>query len=690
MAMPNESSFRRILISRIVILFIPVLWIGQILALNKARSTLLENTRQNLTHNAVEKGEKIADDINAIKTHLYLASQTRIIQSGLSSETQQFFNQLRQEFPKQVECLQLTNLETGNIIASTCSDSLLPLPKSPFVNESIQIETILPRKKGATAKRFTRNQLELLFSAPVLNESGKLNYVLTLQSVLKQQTNSKVQGLADSTIIIDQDGKILAHQLADRVGTNIEQHPDASRIRSILQNALAGREDTVNLSFKDRKELVAGYTAIANPIVVTNSHNPPKKWVILSVTALDSALFGLGQIKLTLFIFTAGLIITAILAALYLSRQLALPIEKLRDYALNVDLNDAAPVPYNFQIREFNQLGLALEQMIDRLQAWAEELEIAWQDAKKANQVKSQFLATTSHELRNPLNIIINCIRVVRDDLCDNKEEELEFLKRADDTAIHLLGIINDLLDISKIEAGKLSVVKEPIELAQLLKDVVNLQSFNIQQKGLLLKCDIHNGILPVMADPIKLKQVLINVIGNATKFTEEGSISITTNILEEGDVFSVAISVQDTGIGIDPTQQDKLFRPFMRVDGGTTRKFAGTGLGLAISRNLMELMGGSIFLESAGINLGTKVTVSLPLIDAELLPVLQDNAKEKAPFKQSDVQDNLEIAPLPLATSVSSTREPTEATLLNHDTSVSYPEFIATEFPDKQACHPA
>ncbi len=97
--------------------------------------------------------------------------------------------------------------------------------------------------------------------------------------------------------------------------------------------------------------------------------------------------------------------------------------------------------------------------MVERLKAWAEELEIAWKEAKTANHVKSQFLATTSHELRNPLNIIINCIRLVEDGLCDSREEEMEFLKRADETAIHLLGIINDLLDISKIEAGKLSVV---------------------------------------------------------------------------------------------------------------------------------------------------------------------------------------------------------------------------------------
>ena len=264
--------------------------------------------------------------------------------------------------------------------------------------------------------------------------------------------------------------------------------------------------------------------------------------------------------------------------------------------------------------------------MVERLKDWAEELEIAWKEAKSANQIKSQFLATTSHELRNPLNIIINCVRLVRDDLCDSREEELEFLTKADDTAIHLLGIINDLLDISKIEAGKLSVTIVPLDLRQLLLEVINLQSVNIQHKGLQLICDIGDKPIPVKSDAIKLKQVLINIISNANKFTNEGSIQITTNINYNNHYPHVIVSIKDTGIGIDPAEQGKLFRPFVMVDGTTTRKFEGTGLGLAISRNLIELMGGKITLESLGLNQGTTVIIQLPLTDLALLP----NAEKK------------------------------------------------------------
>ncbi|ABA20423.1 histidine kinase [Trichormus variabilis ATCC 29413] len=216
--------------------------------------------------------------------------------------------------------------------------------------------------------------------------------------------------------------------------------------------------------------------------------------------------------------------------------------------------------------------------------------------------------------------------------MCDNREEEIEFLQRADETAIHLLGIINELLDISKIEAGKLSVVSQPLDLRQTLLEVINLQSVNVQQKGLQLKTNLGTEPIPVKADAAKLKQVLINIIGNATKFTDEGGISIATTIQTRIDGKSqVMVSITDTGLGIEPAQQHKLFRPFVMVNGSTTRKFEGTGLGLAISRNLIELMGGTITLESAGINQGTTVNITLPLIDISLLGLsATDNNKNQ------------------------------------------------------------
>ncbi|WP_448266273.1 ATP-binding protein [Nostoc sp. DSM 114159] len=621
----RQSSFRRILVTRILLLFVPVLLVGEIVALNKARTSILRTARQNLTESAISKGERIGDAIAILKANLQSVSKTTVIPSDSPIQEQEILTQLRQQLPASIECIQLTNLQSHKIIASSCGDREIGELRLPFPSEGIDVKAILPPKAGMTGKRNTQNQqLQLVLSAPVFDSRRNSVYSLSIQSALSQQTKNPPGSLTGAMVVIAEDGTILAHPLTDWVGTNITQHPHASQIKSIIKNAITGQNDSINFSFTEGKELVAGYTAIPNPL----TQQQQQKWIVLAVTSVDNALFGLEEIKLILIVLTVGLIGASLLASLYLAPYLARPVEELRDYALNIHSHHAAqPVPHNFQIREFNQLAQALDQMVKRLKAGSEELEIAWKEAKSANQIKSQFLATTSHELRNPLNIIINCIRLVEEGLCDDREEEMEFLKRADETTIHLLGIINDLLDISKIEAGKLSVVSTPIDLRQLLLEVINLQSVNVQQKGLQLKCELTSKVIPIKADAGKLKQVLINVIGNATKFTDTGSITIATEIQSINGKSQVVVAVKDTGIGIDPTQQHKLFRPFVMVNGTTTRQFEGTGLGLAISRNLIELMGGTITLESAGLHQGTTLKITLPLIDISLLAVPNQEA---------------------------------------------------------------
>ncbi|MBJ7295295.1 MAG: two-component sensor histidine kinase [Dolichospermum sp.] len=619
MAKSRQSSFRQILVTRILLVFIPVLLVGEMVALNKARSSLLNTAQQNLTESAVNKGEKITDDIAALRSNLITASQTKVIQSGSHFQIEQFLKQLKKQLPTQTDCLQLTRIKKGEIIASSCGvQEIMPSGLSLTSND-VDIQFILPSQSGKTGKRDKQNQLQLFLSIPVSNQRGNLAYRLSMKTTLYQQNPNHPGSLTGFLVVIAEDGRVLAHPLPERIGTNIKDYTDVDRIQAIVKNALGGSNNSSNLSFIEGQELVAGFTATTKPITT----KPSQRWIILAVTSVENALFGLEEIKLILIVLTVGLIGASLLASFYLVPYLAGPVEELRDYAINLHSHHAAqPIPRNFKIREFNQLAQALDQMVERLKDWAEELEIAWKEAKSANQVKSQFLATTSHELRNPLNIIINCVRLVRDDLCDSREEELEFLKKADDTAIHLLGIINDLLDISKIEAGKLSVITVPLDLRQLLLEVINLQSVNIQYKGLQLICDIGDKPIPIKSDSIKLKQVLINIIGNATKFTDEGSIHITMSINRHQQY--VLVSIKDTGIGIDPGEQGKLFRPFVMVDGTTTRKFEGTGLGLAISRNLIELMGGKITLESLGLNQGTTVIIKLPLIDLALLPNLE------------------------------------------------------------------
>ncbi len=603
MAKLGQSSFRRILLSRILLVSVPILFIGEAITFRKARSSLLETARQNLTESAERKGQSISNAIAALKANLLLASQTRALQEGTASSAQQFLNQLAAQLPKRIQCIQLTDLQTNNIIASTCGNEHINsdrddsqwsrfLGRLPEPNY-IRIKPVLTLH-GRTELNRPQGQLQLLLSTPVYNSAGQLRYVLSMEVALHHKEREQPGSLAGSTLVIDQNGTILAHPMADRVGQNIQQ-ADAKRLQNIIKNVIAGRQEFLQLALeKNGEDFLAGSTAIASPV----TNEPNQRWIILAVTRLDNALFGLREIKLIMFVLTLGLLGASVLATLYIAHDLAQPLEKLRDYALNLQSHHATRVPHNFKIREFDQLAEALEQMLERLKAWADEVEMAWKAAQAANESKNKFLATTSHELRTPLNAIIGCVRLVRDDCCDDREEEIEFLNRADEAAIHLLGIINDLLDVAKIEAGKLSVVTEPIDLRYVLKEVINLQSVQIQQKGLQLIVPDWQEPIPIQADPAKLKQVLLNVIGNAVKFTQEGSITIRTQVevaayLNSANTSQVIVTVEDTGVGVAPDQQHLLFRPFVMVDGTTTRNFGGTGLGLAIPRNLIELMGG-------------------------------------------------------------------------------------------------
>ncbi len=644
-AMPGQTSFRRILLSRILLLSVPVLLMGEYVTYRKARSSLLETARQNMTESAIRKGTSIRDSVDALKANLITASESAIVASGNASEFPQYVERLAQRLPTKVQCIQITDLASRQIVASTCGDRQLVIPPKTFWSQQqadlaidrsmVYVTSILPETSPLSNLRASSGDappsqaaLSLVLSAPVYvrdaANSNRLRYALSVRSTLEQtEESNKPKSLTGQTVVIDQDGTILEHPIPNRVGRNIDRESDARRLESILRNALAGRQDFLHLfSFETHgEELLAGYTAIPSPI--NTEEKSEKQWIVLAITRLDNALAGLEEIQQVLFTLVLLLFAANLIATLFLARDLARPVEWLGDYAINVQRGSVpARIPQNFKIREFNHLSVALNSMVERLTAWATELESAWQEAKTANQLKNQFLTTISHELRTPLNAILGSLRLVRDDCCDDRQEEKEFLQRADDAAIHLLNIINDILDISKIEAGALSVNLEAVELQPLIEEAIDLQRNAIRTKGLQLNLPQFPEQIWVQADPDKLKQVLLNVLGNAIKFTEEGSITVSLRVESSGtsngsktltSISKVTIAIQDTGIGVAPETQDKLFQPFVMVDGSKTRKFGGTGLGLAISRNLTELMGGSVSLYSEGIDRGTTVEITLP-----------------------------------------------------------------------------
>lgn len=244
-----------------------------------------------------------------------------------------------------------------------------------------------------------------------------------------------------------------------------------------------------------------------------------------------------------------------------------------------------------------------------------ERLNEARRVAEEANRVKSEFLANTSHELRTPLTGILGSLSLILNDDARTLEEAKQFVQIAYDSGRHLLNIVNDLLDIAKIEAGKMNVRSETVNLSELFAEVYMLMRPAASKKGLALNMPSpEEATLMVRADPERLRQIITNLLGNALKFTDEGAVTVRAR--RDADQPVVVIDISDTGIGIPPDKQDMLFRPFVQVDGTTTRKHGGTGLGLSISRRLAELMGGSLTLYSAGLGQGSTFTLRLPLAE--------------------------------------------------------------------------
>lgn len=716
MIKPGKSSFRWILLSRILLLTVPVLLVGQYVTYRKARSSLLETARQNLTESAGRQTAALENSLQGIKSSLAIASESYVLRSGDSSNYQEFIEGLDKRLSTQVDCVQLSDLRTNRVVASNCgaeaiksfAANLWPQKQQQLTKDNlVDVSYLWP---GGIGENSSQTQISLALSVPVYaiasesSEELQLRYALSVRWQFPLEKNSIKGSLTGSTVVIDQGRTILAHPNSQKVGRNIKEEEDASRLEAIIKNALAGNQNFIHLLFSietnkleqreaekknknlltvigrklnnlkkyvskglslklsEENELLAGYAATNNPIGTGTENN--NRWVILAVTPLEYALSGLEEIQQVLLNLIVGLIGASIIAAIFLARTLSNPLEKLRDYAVSVnDFNSPKQAPKNIRISEFEELAEALNKMVERLKGWAKELEKASREANIANELKSEFLENISHNLRTPLNGMLNSLRFVLDDMCDDREEEMEWVQQGHDSAMNLLSIVDDILDLRKIEQGQMSIQLENTNLTEVLLEAIASEEETIAQKGLKLHKPSMEKAIVVYADRRELKQVFSKVLSNAIKFTEEGSITISVKVAPpETDANyadasykewqennngrksdRVIVEIEDTGIGIDmtsPENKGRIFEAFQLIDGGKTKKFEGVGLGLAISQHLMEMMNGTINLDSEGVGKGTKVTLVLPV--KELPPSTNGNSTAVEVSKETAVESTV------------------------------------------------